>query len=97
MFNQFGQGDMDSDLLNFMLEIERRCKFQDFSYFGNMNLDYGREGLGILTSVIVLYFISKFLCSSGLLRKIRGYCLSLRPQIIPASATTSLVSLAQFI
>jgi hypothetical protein len=94
MFNQLDQGYRDSDLLNFMLEIKRRCKLRDFSYLENMTLDYGREGSGLLTSVTVSYLIRRLLYSSGWLRNIRCHYLFLRPQIIPALATTSLVSLA---
>jgi hypothetical protein len=62
-----------------------------------MTLDYGREGLVLLTSVTVCYFISELLYSSGLLRNIVCCCLFLGPQVVPALAATSLVSLAQFI
>jgi hypothetical protein len=71
IFNYLSEGHRDSDFLNLMLEIKRRCRLWEFSNFGNMTLDNWREGLGLLTSVIVCYFISRPLCSGGQLRNIR--------------------------
>jgi len=62
-----------------------------------MIVDNGKEGLSLITSVTVFYFISRLLCSVGLLRNIRCYCLFVGPQVIPASAATNLVSLSQFV
>jgi hypothetical protein len=90
------RGHRDSNLLNRMLKIERRCKLWNLSYFRGMIVDNGGERLSLLTSVTICYFISKLLCSSGLFRNIRCCCLLVGPQVVPASATSSLVSLAQF-
>jgi hypothetical protein len=62
-----------------------------------MIVDNGREGLSLLTSVAIYYFIRRLLCSSGLLRNIRCCCLFFRPQVIPTSTAASLFSLAQLI
>ena len=88
---------MDSDLLNLMLKIKGRCELWDLSYFRGMFVDNGREGLSLLTSVNICYYISRLLCSSGVIRNIRCCCLLVGPQVVPASATNSFVPLAQFI
>jgi hypothetical protein len=77
MFDQFIKGHRDPDFLNFMLKVKRRCELWDFPYFRNMNLDPWREGLGLLTFVVVCHFISRFLRSSDLFRSIRCSCLLL--------------------
>jgi hypothetical protein len=74
MLDQFGEGYMDSDFLNFMLKVKCGCKLWDFFYFRNMNLDHWREGLGLLTFVVVCYFISRFLCFRNLFRNARFSC-----------------------
>jgi hypothetical protein len=55
MFNQLSEGHRDSDLLDLMLEVKRRCRLWNFFYFRNMIVDSGREGLSLLTSVTVGY------------------------------------------
>jgi hypothetical protein len=79
MFNQLSEGHRDFDRLNLMLKTKRRCRLQNFFYFRNMIMDNGGGDLSFLTSVIICFFISRSLCSNGLLGNIRRCHLFIRP------------------
>ena len=97
MLDQFGKGNMDPNILNFILKIKRGGGIYNLFYFRDRSFDHWRGGLNFLTFDVVCYLFSRFLCSGRLLRNIGISLFLLGLQVISVWAAAGLVPLSQLI